>query len=108
MTNKIDLIFISVLTFTVLIGTVYSLYFDTWQDTSSSISATIKSNAYFAKKNNVFNKFLVKKAWGWTSLSLLSLLLTSPNIDRTTSRRWNYLTILRWIAGTSSWYLLLV
>lgn len=108
MTNKINLIFISVLALIVLIGTVYSLYFDTWQDTSLSISATIKSNAYFAKKNNVFNKFLVKKAWGWTSLCLLSLLLTSPNIDRTTSRRWNYLTILRWIAGTSSWYLLLV
>lgn len=106
-TTMSSLLFISLLTAVVLLGTVYSVYYDTFQDTSSAGSLA-KSGAYFAARKNVFNKLFVKKAWGWTSVSILSLVLTAPNDDRSTSQRWRVVSGLRWVAATSSWFLLCV
>ncbi|EOR04210.1 hypothetical protein E3P89_00029 [Wallemia ichthyophaga] len=103
-TTMSSLLFISLLTAVVLLGTVYSVYYDTFQDTSSAGSLA-KSGAYFAARKNVFNKLFVKKAWGWTSVSILSLVLTAPNDDRSTSQRWRVVSGLRWVAATSSWFL---
>lgn len=35
--------------------------------------------AYFARKSNVFNRYFVKQAWGWTAAIYLFHLVTSPS-----------------------------
>ena len=99
--------FVGLLTAVVLLGTSYSVYYDTFQDTSAAIS-TAKSGTYFAARKNIFNRVFVKKAWGWTSASILALVITAPHDERTTNQRWRLVSGLRWIAATSSWFLLWV
>ncbi|TIC72801.1 hypothetical protein E3Q00_03588 [Wallemia mellicola] len=96
--------FIILLSAIVLLGTLYSVYYDTFQDTSSAVSFA-KSATYFATKKNIFNKLFVKKAWGWTTASVLALLVSAPHDERTTNKRWRIVTVSRWVAATSSWFL---
>lgn len=99
--------FVTLLSATVLLGTLYSVYYDTFQDTTSAVSFT-KSATYFATKKNIFNTLFVKKAWGWTTASVLALVVSASHDERTTNKRWRIVTVLRWVAATSSWFLLWV
>jgi hypothetical protein len=52
------------------LGTAYSVFFETYLDTSNPLLAHLphpaQDTSYFARKSNVFNTVFVKRAWGWT------------------------------------------
>jgi Inositol phospholipid synthesis and fat-storage-inducing TM len=53
-----------------VLGTAYSVFFNTYLDTSNPLIAHLphpaQDTSYFARKSNVFNRVFVKRAWGWT------------------------------------------
>ena len=83
------------------LGTVYSVVFNTYLDTSDPLLAHLPhpshEHSYFARKSNVFNQLFVKKAWGWTTAAFLVLYATSPVERRTWTRVW------RWVVATGVW-----
>src|ERR1700722_16896824 len=90
-----------ILFLTLLIGTLYSVMFHTYLDTSNPLLANLPhplhASHYFAAKSNPLNVYFIKKAWGWTSAAFLALWLTSPSSIRTGKRAF------KWIAGTAAW-----
>ena len=96
----------NLLTFVLLFSTLaagisYSVYYDTYLDTSNPLIAHLPhpshSDSYFARKSNVFNQLFVKKAWGWTSLAFFLIYGTSPFNKRSLAR------VGRWVAITWLW-----
>jgi hypothetical protein len=85
----------------VLFGTLYSVSFNTYLDTSnplvSHLPHPLQNSDYFANKSNVLNVYFIKKAWGWTSASFLVLWLTSPINVRTKER------VFKWLTATTTW-----
>ncbi|EAU91470.1 hypothetical protein CC1G_01959 [Coprinopsis cinerea okayama7 len=102
----------------VLVGTVYSVLYDTYLDTSdpflTHLPHPLSHSHYFASKKNWLNVYFIKKAWGWTSaVFLLNWLTTptlpaspasSPNATRTTTRTSNRL-LLTFLTLTAVWIL---
>lgn len=85
----------------ITIGTSYSLYYNTWLDTSNpSLTSSphhLHDTHYFANKRNPLNTFFIKKLWGWTTVAFLLLFITSPRIARTRER------LLQYAAATAVW-----
>ncbi len=92
-----------VLSAVIAVGTLYSIAYDTYQDTSDPFIATaphpLAASAYFARKTNILNTLFIKKAWGWTSLVFALLYASSPAESRTRAR------LLQWVAATAVWTL---
>ena len=94
------------LTFALLLSTLaagiaYSVYHDTYLDTSDPLIAHLPhpshDHSYFARKSNVFNQVFVKKAWGWTSFAFFLIYGTSPSTKRSLAR------LVTWFATTWLW-----
>lgn len=87
----------------VLLGTAYSIKFNTYLDTSNPLLAHLphpfSQSDYFASKSNFLNVYFIKKAWGWTSGVFLLSWFTSPPNARTKGR------MFKWIIQTTAWVL---
>lgn len=99
---------LGVLTFIALCGTIYSIIYETYLDTSNPLLThlphPLHKTHYFATKQNFLNTYFIKKVWGWVSLSFLSLYFTSPPTARTVKRLLQYLTVTGvWLVFTS-WF----
>ncbi|KAI0093175.1 inositol phospholipid synthesis and fat-storage-inducing TM-domain-containing protein [Irpex rosettiformis] len=66
----------------VLVGTLYSIWGDTYLDTSNPLLThlphPLHKTHYFASKNNVVNVLFTKRLWGWTTVAFFLLYGTSP------------------------------
>lgn len=95
-------VLLALLSLTVLGGTIYSVLFHTYLDTSdpqiANLPHPLHHQSIFAQKSNIFNTLFVKKAWGWTSAAFAAVWLTSPPQTRRTREAW-----LRWAAATVVW-----
>lgn len=84
-----------------LFGTIYSVIYDTYLDTSNPLLTNLPhhlhSTHYFANKANILNSYFIKRAWGWTSAAFLALWLTSPPHKRTAHK------IVKWGVETAIW-----
>ncbi|KAG2132421.1 Fat storage-inducing transmembrane protein [Suillus bovinus] len=84
-----------------LFGTLYSVAYDTYLDTSNPVLTHLPHHLhathYFANKSNILNSYFIKRAWGWTSAAFLTLWLTSPPHKRTVNR------VLKWGVETAVW-----
>ncbi|KAJ8522437.1 hypothetical protein ONZ45_g944 [Pleurotus djamor] len=82
-------------------GTVYSIAYNTYLDTSNPLLTNLphplQASHYFANKSNILNVLFIKRAWGWTSLAFFALFATSPRRIRTVNR------FVSWIAATLVW-----
>jgi hypothetical protein len=97
-TRKIAL---AVLTATVVLGTAYSVAYNTYLDTSDPaltyVPHPLTGIHYFANKSNPLNAFFIKKAWGWTTGLFFFAWVSSPPHTRTTRR------VVQWLLATSVW-----
>jgi hypothetical protein len=94
------------LTTIVFVGTIYSVLFQTYLDTSnaSNLPHHLSETHYFANKKNWLNVYFIKQAWGWTSAAFFALWLTSPPNARTPKRLFKWLTAtVVWLAFTG-WF----
>jgi hypothetical protein len=84
-----------------LFGTLYSVAYDTYLDTSNPVLTQLPHHLhtthYFANKANILNLYFIKRAWGWTSAAFLTLWLTSPPHKRTVHR------VIKWGVETAVW-----
>lgn len=84
-----------------LFGTLYSVTYDTYLDTSdpslTHLPHHLHATHYFANKANILNSYFIKRAWGWTSAAFLTLWLTSPPHKRTAHR------VVKWGVETAIW-----
>lgn len=82
-------------------GTIYSVAYDTYLDTSNPLLANLphplSATTYWARKSNWLNVYFIKFAWGWTSAAFLLSWLTSPAANRTSSR------VVKWVVETGCW-----
>ncbi|KAH6914328.1 inositol phospholipid synthesis and fat-storage-inducing TM-domain-containing protein [Coprinopsis sp. MPI-PUGE-AT-0042] len=100
-----------VLSAIILGGTAYSVFYDTYLDTSNPLlthlAHPLAQSHYFADKKNWLNVLFIKKAWGWTSGAFILSWLTSPlKISSRPSARLllTYLTLTgMWVLFTS-WF----
>ncbi|KAJ7217907.1 inositol phospholipid synthesis and fat-storage-inducing TM-domain-containing protein [Mycena pura] len=85
----------------VLIGTVYSVVYNTYLDTSNPLLTHLPhplGNTHrWARKANPLNVYFIKKAWGWTSAAFLLAWGTGTPSTRTTVR------LSRWLAASATW-----
>lgn len=100
-----------------LFGTIYSVAYHTYIDTSDPVVALghaphpLAESSYFARKDNVLNTLFIKKAWGWTTAVFVALLLTAPPPRPTSSRRATMTLrerLGKWAAATGVWLLFVV
>jgi hypothetical protein len=84
-----------------LIGTIYSVTYNTYLDTSNPylthLPHPLGSTHYFANKSNLLNVLFIKRAWGWTSATFLFLYLTSPPDAQIMNQMY------KWLAETGIW-----
>jgi Inositol phospholipid synthesis and fat-storage-inducing TM len=84
-----------------LIGTIYSIIYNTYLDTSNPylthLPHPLGKTDYFANKANLLNVIFIKRAWGWTSAAFLFLYLTSPPDAQVMERMY------KWLAETAIW-----
>jgi hypothetical protein len=91
----------------VLLGTAYSVQYNTFLDTSNplltSLPHPLHPSHYFANKANPLNVYFIKKAWGWTSLAFAALFLTLPPTEGSVvvSRSKARSRMLKWVAETA-------
>ena len=88
-----------------LAGTVYSLVYDTYLDTSDPLLAhlphKLHATHYFASKRNPLNVYFIKRAWGWTTTVFVLSYATAPPAARTADRLRKYaLLTLLWVLFT--------
>ncbi|KAI0633473.1 inositol phospholipid synthesis and fat-storage-inducing TM-domain-containing protein [Trametes polyzona] len=98
----------AVITSAVVFGTLYSVGYDTYLDTSNPLITAqphhLHETDYFASKKNPLNVYFIKKLWLWTTATFLSLFLTSPSATRTKARVSQYIIATTvWLAFTS-WF----
>lgn len=91
-----------------LTGTIYSVFKDTYLDTSNPLLThlphKLAQTHYFASKKNPLNVYFIKKSWGWTTIVFLFSYLTSPPSIRTRDRIVKYVTLtVIWLLFTS-WF----
>lgn len=92
----------------VLVGTVYSVVYDTYLDTSNPLITALPHHLhathYFASKNNSLNVYFTKKLWLWITFAFISLYTTSPAATRKRRRIVQFaLATIVWLAFTS-WF----
>lgn len=98
----------TLLTAIVLFGTVYSVVYNTYLDTSNPLLThlphPLHKTHYFASKANVVNVLFSKRAWGWFSAAFFALYLTSPPNTRFRERLYKYFAeTLVWLLFTG-WF----
>ncbi|PPQ93712.1 hypothetical protein CVT25_013053 [Psilocybe cyanescens] len=91
-----------------LLGTIYSVFQETYLDTSNPLLTflphKLSETHYFASKSNLLNVYFIKKSWGWTSAIFFLSYLTSPPQLRTNARFFQYLTLTTiWLLFTN-WF----
>ncbi|KAJ3519592.1 hypothetical protein NM688_g9279 [Phlebia brevispora] len=92
----------------VFFGTVYSVVYDTFLDTSNPLLThlphPLHHTHYFASKRNWLNVLFTKKLWAWTSAAFFALFFTSPPSVRTKSRLFKFfLETAMWLLFTG-WF----
>jgi hypothetical protein len=91
-----------------LMGTAYSIYYNTWLDTSNpaitSLPHHLHATHYFANKRNPLNVFFIKRLWAWTSGAFLLLFFTSPRTARTRGRLYQFGAATATWAVFTSWF----
>lgn len=107
-TRTQSVIAISIISAILLFGTLYSVVYNTYLDTSNPLLTHLPHHLakthYFATKSNPINVYFIKKAWGWTSAAFLFSWFTSPPQIRSINRISKYLTLLMiWLLFTS-WF----
>ncbi|XP_006461197.1 hypothetical protein AGABI2DRAFT_221786 [Agaricus bisporus var. bisporus H97] len=97
-------IVLAVTTTAVVLGTAYSVVYNTYLDTSDPALThaphPLTNTHYFANKSNPLNVFFTKKAWGWTTGLFFFSWVSSPPQTRTARR------VLQWLLATTVWILL--
>ncbi|KAJ7783327.1 inositol phospholipid synthesis and fat-storage-inducing TM-domain-containing protein [Mycena metata] len=85
----------------VLVGTVYSIAYNTYLDTSNPLLTHLPhplgKTHRWASKGNPLNVYFIKKAWGWTTAAFLLAWSTGPPSTRTLPR------LTRWLTATATW-----
>jgi len=99
---------ISVISAILLFGTVFSVLYNTYLDTSNPLLThlphPLSTTHYFATKSNPLNVYFIKNAWGWTTAAFFFSWFTSPPQIRTVHRVLKYLALLIvWLLFTS-WF----
>jgi len=99
---------ISVISAILLFGTLYSVLYNTYLDTSnpllSQLPHPLSTTHYFATKSNPLNVYFIKKGWGWTTAAFFFSWFTSPPQTRTVNRILKYLALgVVWLNFTS-WF----
>ncbi|KAI0769389.1 inositol phospholipid synthesis and fat-storage-inducing TM-domain-containing protein [Trametes elegans] len=99
---------LAAVTLVVFFGTLYSVGFDTYLDTSNPLITAqphhLHQTDYFASKKNPLNVYFTKRLWAWTTATFFSLFFTSPSAVRTRTRVAQYLIATGvWLAFTS-WF----
>lgn len=61
--------------------------------------------SYFARKDNLFNVFFVKRGWGWISAAFLFFVATHPAFSAARPRLGRGGAVLRWALVTGWWVL---
>ena len=107
-TRDQTVIAISIISAILLFGTLYSVVYNTYLDTSNPLLThlphRLATTHYFATKSNPINVYFIKKAWGWTSAAFFFLWFTSPPQIRSVHRILKYLILLViWLLFTS-WF----
>jgi len=110
MTNTRDHTFIAVsaISAILLFGTLYSVVYNTYLDTSNPLLAhlphPLSKTHYFATKSNPLNVYFIKKAWGWTTAAFFFSWFTSPPQIRSVHRIFKYFALaIVWLLFTS-WF----
>ena len=97
---------LSAITAIALIGTTYSVIYDSYLDTSnpliSSLPHPLHKTHYFASKSNILNVYFVKFAWSWNSAALIALWTTAKDAIKTKDR------IGKWAIATAVFFLFTV
>ena len=96
------------LSFIVFVGTLYSVWADTYLDTSNPLLThlphPLHKTHYFASKTNIVNVLFTKRLWAWTSVAFLLLYHTSPNSIKLSQRLSKYtIETLVWFSFTA-WF----
>ncbi|TBU42848.1 Fat storage-inducing transmembrane protein [Dichomitus squalens] len=105
---NVRLLAVAATTSLVLYGTVYSVAYSTYLDTSNPLITALPHHLhethYFASKHNPLNVYFIKKLWLWTSSAFLFHFLTSPAPARSLRRVIQYaLATSLWLAFTA-WF----
>ncbi|KAG7098715.1 hypothetical protein E1B28_000628 [Marasmius oreades] len=89
------------ITVVVLLGTLYSVAYGTYLDTSnpllSHLPHPLGQTHFWARKSNFLNAYFIKKAWGWTTAAFFLLWSTSPSCVRSLSK------VVQWLVETGCW-----
>lgn len=87
---------LAALTAIVLFGTLYSVTYNTYLDTSNPLLThlphPLAKTHYFATKANYLNVLFIKKLWAWTTAAFLALYFTSPMSLQTRERLYKFFT----------------
>ena len=107
-TREQTVIAISLISAILLFGTLYSVVYNTYLDTSNPLlthlSHPLSKTHYFATKSNPLNVYFIKKAWGWTTAAFFFSWFTSPPQTRIVHRIFKYLALLVvWLLFTT-WF----
>lgn len=107
-TRDQTVIAISLISAILLFGTLYSVVYNTYLDTSNPLLThlphPLSTTHYFATKSNPINVYFIKKAWGWTTAAFFFSWFTSPPQIRSVHRIFKYLALLViWLLFTS-WF----
>ncbi|KAJ7178333.1 inositol phospholipid synthesis and fat-storage-inducing TM-domain-containing protein [Mycena crocata] len=85
----------------VLLGTAYSVLYNTYLDTSNPLLThlphPLSKSHRWASKGNPLNVYFIKQAWGWTSAAFLLAWSTGSPSTRTAQR------LARWLTATAIW-----
>jgi hypothetical protein len=83
------------------LGTTYSIYYDTWLDTSdptrTSLPHPLHGQHVFASKQNPLNTLYLKRLWFWTTAAFAAL------FQATHPRAQTYEALYQYIAETGVW-----
>ncbi|KAM5530385.1 hypothetical protein V8D89_015946 [Ganoderma adspersum] len=108
MLSDIRLLAVTATASIVFVGTIYSVVYDTYLDTSNPLLTALPHHLhathYFASKKNSLNVYFTKKLWLWTTSAFLFLYTTSPAAARSRRRILQFaLATTVWLAFTS-WF----
>jgi len=107
-TRDQTVIAISLISAILFFGTLYSVVYNTYLDTSNPLLTylphPLSTTHYFATKSNPLNVYFIKKSWGWVTAAFFFSWFTSPPQTQTIRRIFKYLTLLVvWLIFTS-WF----
>ncbi|KZT08374.1 uncharacterized protein LAESUDRAFT_742487 [Laetiporus sulphureus 93-53] len=99
---------LAVVTSIVLFGTIYSVFNNSYLDTSNPLLTylphPLHATDYFADKKNPLNIYFIKQIWAWTTGAFFWHYFTSPRAARTKERVFQYLIATALFLGFTSWF----